>query len=54
MPEVFLTNLKDERENSDYEIFSVINEEIAREAIKEAEEFVEEAKRYLKKDALIS
>ncbi|MBA7714043.1 hypothetical protein ES703_123057 [subsurface metagenome] len=43
----YLANLKDERENGDYEIFSVIDEEVAKESIKEAEEFVEEAKRYL-------
>jgi len=43
----YLASLKDERENSDYEIFSVVDEELAREAVKEANEFVEEAKRYL-------
>ncbi len=50
----YLANLKDERENSDYEIFSVIDEEVAEEATKEAGEFFEETKRYLKKYALIS
>lgn len=43
----YLINLRDERENGDYEIFSVIDEEIAKESLKEAGEFVEEAKRYL-------
>lgn len=42
-----LSNLKDDRENGDYEIYSAIDEEVAKEAVCEAEEFLQEAKRYL-------
>lgn len=44
-----LSNLKDDRENGDYEIYSAIDRETAQQAIKEAEEFLKEAKRYLAK-----
>jgi len=42
-------NLKDDRENGDYEIYSVIDAEVAEVAVKEAEQFLKEAERYLKK-----
>lgn len=44
-----LSNLKDDRENGDYEVFMVIDEELARESIRQAEAFLKEAMRYLKK-----
>jgi len=44
----YLANLKDERESGDYEIFSFIDEETAGTAIKEAKEFLREARFYLK------
>ena len=44
----YLNNLKDDRENSDYDIFSVIDAKVAEAAIKEAKEFVAEMQRYLK------
>lgn len=43
----YLTNLKDDRESGDYEIFSFIDEETTSDALKEAEEFLKEAKAYL-------
>ncbi|MDI6761163.1 MAG: HEPN domain-containing protein [Candidatus Brocadiaceae bacterium] len=45
----FLANLKDDRESGDYEVFSYIERETAETALKEAEEFLEESKIYLKK-----
>lgn len=42
-----LSNLKDDRENGDYEIFSAIDREVAEEAVQEAEEFLKEARNYL-------
>ena len=45
----FLANLKDERENGDYEVFSYIDRETAEIALREAEEFMKESKLYLKK-----
>ncbi|MEA1964427.1 MAG: HEPN domain-containing protein [Candidatus Aerophobetes bacterium] len=50
----YLINLKDERENGDYEIFSVIDEGVAKEAIQEAKQFIEETRRYLKSHNLLS
>jgi len=50
----YLINLKDERENGDYEIFSVIDGGVAKEAIQEAEQFIEETRRYLKTYNLLS
>lgn len=44
-----LSNLKDDRENGDYEIYSAIDEETAKRAIDEAKEFLKEAKRHLAK-----
>lgn len=43
----YLSNLKDDREASDYEVFSYIDHETAEEAVKEAREFIVEAKKYL-------
>ena len=45
----FLANLKDDRENGDYEIYSAIDEESARLAVKEAREFLKAMKHYLAK-----
>jgi len=44
-----LSNLKDDRENGDYEIYSAIDKEVAEKSVKEAEEFLKETKDYLKK-----
>ncbi|HAH20699.1 MAG TPA: HEPN domain-containing protein [Candidatus Omnitrophica bacterium] len=44
-----LSTLKDERENGDYEIYSAIDEEVAKVAVKEAEDFLKEARHYLNK-----
>ncbi|MFH0796592.1 MAG: HEPN domain-containing protein [Candidatus Omnitrophota bacterium] len=44
-----LSNLKDDRENGDYEIFSAIDKESAEESLKKAGEFLEKAEQYLKK-----
>lgn len=43
----YLSNLKDDRESGDYELFSFIDEETARTALDEAEEFLKETKSYL-------
>lgn len=48
-----LSNLKDERESGDYEIFSYIDKETAESAIHEAKEFLAETRTYLKKIGLI-
>lgn len=45
----YLANLKDDRESGDYEIFSYIDDETAEKAIKEAREFLNEARDYLQK-----
>jgi len=45
----FLANLKDDRERSDYEIYSTIDKEEALQAIKEAQQFSSEVRSYLKK-----
>lgn len=45
----YLANLKDDRERGDYEVFSFIDEETAEKAIKEAREFLNEARDYLQK-----
>lgn len=42
-----LSNLKDDRENGDYDVFSTIDEAVAQNAIREAREFVEAVKKYL-------
>jgi hypothetical protein len=44
-----LKNLKDNRENGDYEVFSVIDKEIAEETLEEAMEFLEGAEAYLRR-----
>ena len=44
-----LANLKDDRENSDYEVFSYMDKETANTALREAREFLKEAESYLKK-----
>lgn len=43
----FLANLKDDREDSDYEIFSTIDRATAEHAVKEAQEFLAAAEHYL-------
>ena len=43
----YLSNLKDDRESSDYEVFSYIDQETAETAVREAEEFLRESKEYL-------
>ena len=48
-----LANLKDERENGDYEIFSYTDKNTAATAIAEAQEFLKESKSYLKAIGLI-
>ena len=44
----FLANLKDDREASDYEVYSAIDRETAEHAIEEAREFLSAAESYLK------
>ena len=43
----YLANLKDDRESGDYEAFSYIDEESAQTALREAHEFLVEARKYL-------
>ena len=43
-----LSNLKDDREHSDYEIYSFIDEETAKNAVQEARLFHQEMKTFLK------
>lgn len=43
----YLSNLKDDRETSDYELFAVVDEETAKKSIQEAEQFVTRVKTYL-------
>jgi uncharacterized protein (UPF0332 family) len=50
----YLANLKDDRESGDYEVFSYIDEETAETALKEAKEFLYEAKAYLQRSGFIS
>ena len=45
----FLTELKDDRERCDYEIYSTIDKKSAIESVKEAGEFLDGIQRYLKK-----
>lgn len=42
-----LTNLKDDRETGDYEIFSWLDKDTAQRAVEEAEQFLGEARKYL-------
>lgn len=44
----YLKNLKDDRENGDYGIFSLIEEEEARDSFREAKKFYNEARLFLK------
>jgi len=44
-----LANLKDDREDNDYEIYSAIDQETAGQAVKEAQEFVAAATQYVKR-----
>ena len=46
----YLKNLKDDRENGDYGIFSLIGEEEARDSLEEAEEFYSKASSFLAKE----
>jgi uncharacterized protein (UPF0332 family) len=43
----YLRNLKDDREEGDYEALSTVDAEIARNALREATEFVDEGERFL-------
>jgi len=43
-----LSQLKDERENGDYDIYVSFEKEVEKLAVKEAEEFLEEMKRFSK------
>lgn len=43
----YLTDLKDDREEGDYDIGSTINADMAQHALREATEFVDEAERFL-------
>lgn len=43
----YLTNLKDDREEGDYDVVSSVNADIARSALREASELVDEAERFL-------
>ena len=45
----FLANLKDDRETGDYDALSYIDEQTARRAVQEAEEFVTAVDRYISK-----
>ena len=49
----YLKNLKDERENGDYGIFTLIEKKDAQEALKEAEEFIKVTEKYLKDKGFI-
>lgn len=44
----FLANLKDDRETSDYELYSPIDREIAEQAVKEAKAFLTAIEAYVK------
>ena len=44
----YLRNLKDDRENGDYGIFTLLEKKDAQEALKEAQEFIIATERYLK------
>lgn len=43
----YLSNLKDDRETGDYEIFSTLDEEAAKNSIREAQAFVSRIQSYL-------
>lgn len=44
-----LANLKDDRETSDYEIYSTIDREVAERSVAEAKEFVAAAEQYVQR-----
>lgn len=44
---VYLADTQSQREDADYDAFDEIDERIARKRIKQAEEFVNEAERFL-------
>lgn len=44
----FLANLKDDRESSDYEIYSSVDQETAKRAVEEAKTFLSAVEAYLK------
>ncbi|NWF51005.1 MAG: HEPN domain-containing protein [Ignavibacteriaceae bacterium] len=48
----YLSNLKDDRESGDYELFSFIDEETSKAALEEAEKFLKEVKTYLQKTGI--
>ncbi len=48
----YLSNLKDDRESSDYEVFSFIDQETAKTALQEARAFLEKAEEYLKETGM--
>ena len=43
----YLNNLKDDRESGDYDLYSGIDRSVAENAVREANEFLTEAERYL-------
>ena len=45
----FLSNLKDDRESGDYEIYSFIDREVANNAVNEAKELITAIKKYLRR-----
>lgn len=45
----YLSNLKDDREDGDYEVYSAIDAEAAQIAVQKAKEFVEAMAQYLKR-----
>ena len=49
----FLSNLKDDRESGDYEVFTYIDKDTGRIAVEEAEGFLKETKDFLLKNGLI-
>ena len=50
----FLANLKDDRESGDYEVFSTIDEAVAKNALSEAEELVAKIRQMLQTAGLLS
>ena len=49
----FLTNLKDDRETADYELFANVDQALAETAIMEAGRLVEEATAFLRREGFI-
>ena len=49
----FLTNLRDDRESADYELFGNADRSLAEKAVQEAERLVVEANAYLRREKLI-